>query len=152
MAGEGNSEEDAVRRRKMASVKISDELRLLMRIVRESPERWGCPHGLTQDEAAERCGISGSLYKNLELGGMTSTKTSTLVSICQALGIDPGILEHYGYQPVAEELRMRVAVGRTIFLDLDRLILLDSREQQILGRLLDKLALPVGKEVRKKIA
>lgn len=136
----------------MASVKISDELRLLLRIVRESPERWGSPHGLTQDEAAERCGISGSLYRNLELGGMTSTKTSTLANICQALGIDPGLLEHYGYQPVADELRMRVAMGRTVFLDLDRLSLLDSGEQQILGLLLDKLALPVGKGAGKKIA
>lgn len=136
----------------MASVKISDELRLLLRIVRESPDRWGSPHGLTQDEAAERCGISGSLYRNLELGGMTSTKTSTLVNICQALGIDPSILEHYGYQPVAEELRMRVAMGKTVFLDLDRLSLLDPREQQVLSILLDKLALPVGKGESRKIA
>jgi len=136
----------------MASVKISDELRLLLRIVRESPERWGSPHGLTQDEAAERCGISGSLYRNLELGGMTSTKTSTLANICQAMGIDPGILEHYGYQLVADELRMRVVTGRTLFLDLDRLSLLDPREQRLLGELLDKLALPVGREAGRKIA
>ncbi len=136
----------------MASVKISDELRLLMRIVRESPERWGSPHGLTQHEAAERCGISGSLYRNLELGEFDSTKTSTLVTICQALGIKPDILEHYGYDMVAEELRMRVATGKTVFLDLERLSLLDPRDQQVLSILLDKLALPVGKENHKKIA
>ena len=136
----------------MASVKISDELRLLLRIVRESPERWGSPHGLTQDEAAERCGISGSLYRNLELGGMTSTKTSTLANICQALGIKPDLLEYYGYSEVAKELRMRVACGRTVFLDLDRLSLLEPREQQVLSLLLDKLAVPVGKGERKKIA
>jgi len=47
---------------------------------------------------------------------------------------------------------MRVAMGRTVFLDLDRLSLLDSGEQQILGLLLDKLALPVGKGASKKIA
>lgn len=136
----------------MASVKISDELRLLMRVVRESPERWGSPHGLTQDEAAERCGISGSLYRNLELGGMTSTKTSTLANICQALGIKPDVLDAYGYDAVASELRLRVVTGRTVFLDLDRLSLLEPREQQVLGILLDKLALPVGKGDHKKIA
>lgn len=136
----------------MASVKISDELRLLMRIVRESPERWGSPHGLTQDEAAERCGISSSLYLKLELGEFPSTKTSTLANICQALGINPDLLEYYGYESVAEELRMRVALGKTVFLDLDRLSLLDPREQQVLSILLDKLAVPVAKEKHEKVA
>lgn len=136
----------------MASVKISDELRLLMRVVRESPERWGSPHGLTQDEAAERCGISASLYLKLELGEFPSTKTSTLANICQALGINPGLLEYYGYGSVAEELRMRVALGKTVFLDLDRLSLLDPREQQVLSILLDKLAVPVAKEKHEKVA
>lgn len=136
----------------MASVTISDELRLLLRIVRESPERWGSPHGLTQDEAAERCGISGSLYRNLELGEFPSTKISTLANICQALGIKPDLLEYYGYASVANELRMRVAMGKTIFLDLDRLSLLDPREQQVLSILLDKLAIPVGKGGDKKVA
>ncbi len=136
----------------MASVKISDELRLLLRIVRESPERWGSPHGLTQDEAAERCGISSSLYLKLELGEFPSTKTSTLVTICQALGIKPDLLEYYGYESVAEELRLRVALGKTIFLDLERLSLLDPREQQVLSILLDKLAVPVGREKHEKVA
>ena len=136
----------------MASVKINDDLRLLLRIVRESPERWGSPHGLTQDEAAERCGISGSLYRQLELGGMTSTKISTLANICQALGIRPDLLEYYGYDSVAEELRMRVATGKTIFLDLDRLSLLDPREQEVLSLLLDKLAVPVKRKTHQKVA
>lgn len=136
----------------MASVKISDDLRLLLRIVRESPERWGSPNGLTQDEAAERCGISASLYRKVELGDFPSTKISTLANICQALGIDPSLLEYYGYGSVAEELRMRVALGKTVFLDLDRLSLLDPREQQVLSILLDKLAVPVAKEKHEKVA
>lgn len=136
----------------MASVKINDELRLLLRIVRESPDRWGSPHGLSQDEAAERCGISASLYRKVELGDFPSTKISTLANICQALGIDPTLLEHYGYREVAEELRMRVEAGRTMFVDLDRLALLDPREQEVLGRLLDKLAVPAERKNRQKVA
>lgn len=136
----------------MASVTISDELRLLLRVVRESPERWGSPNGLSQDEAAERCGISASLYRKVELGDFPSTKISTLANICQALGIDPTLLEHYGYQEVAEELRLRVTAGKTMFVDLDRLSLLDPREQQALGLLLDKLAVPVERKSHQKVA
>lgn len=136
----------------MASVTISDDLRVLLRVIRESPERWGSPHGLDQDEAAGRCGISVSLYRQLELGRMTSTKISTLVSICQALGIRPDVLDTYGYQLVAEELRMRVAMGRTMFVDLDRLSLLAPGEQEVLGILLDKLAIPVTKREDRKVA
>lgn len=136
----------------MASVKISDDLRLLLRVVRESPERWGCPHGLSQDEAAERCGISASLYRKVELGDFPSTKISTLANICQALGIDPSLLDHYGYESVADELRMRVQTGKTMFLDLARLELLSLKDQENLARLLDKLAIQVERKNHQEVA
>lgn len=136
----------------MASITISDDLRLLLRVVRESPERWGTPHGLTQDEAAERCGISGSLYRNLELGGMTSTKTSTLITICQRLGIKPSLLDHYGYETIADELRLRVRLGKAMFIDLDRLALLPEYKQRMLSALLDELAVSVERRNHQEVA
>lgn len=126
----------------MTSVTINEDLRTVLRVVRTSPERWGRPKGLTQDEAAARVGISKVLYRNLENGYTPSTKSSTLVDICESLGVDPDVLSTFGYETVAQELRLRVLLGNTMFLDLDKLSILTPEEEAMLMPILDKLARP----------
>lgn len=130
----------------MRSVMLSDGLRLVLHTVRTSPERWGGAKGLTVEEAAGRIGISKVLYRNLESGYTPSTQLSTLVTICESLGVDPEILSFYGYEQVADELRMRVIMGKTMFLDLGKLSVLTPEEVDALLPILDKLARPVGKK------
>lgn len=133
----------------MTSVTINDDLRIVLRVVRTSPERWGRPKGLTQDQAADRAGVSKVLYRNLENGYTPSTKISTLVDICESLGVDPDVLTTFGYEEVARELRLRVLLGNTMFLDLTRLSLLTPEEERILRPILDKLAVPVERKGKK---
>lgn len=133
----------------MSSVTINDDLRVILRVVRTSPERWGRPGGITQEMAAKRIGISKVLYRNLETGLTESTKISTLADVCASLGVDPDVLSTFGYEQVANELRMRVLLGNTMFLDLGRLSVLTEEEEAMLMPILDKLARPVEKEGKK---
>jgi len=131
----------------MRSVTVNGKLQMLLHAARTSPERWGQKKGLTIEEAAERIGISKVLYRNLETGYTPSTQLSTLANICESLGVDPDVLSKYGYEQVANELRTRIVLGKTMFLDLSRLSRLTEEEIALIAPILDKLARPRRKEI-----
>ncbi len=137
-----------------SSIEVGEDLRRILLTARTSPERWGRPRGITQDQAAHGAGISSVLYRNLENGyaptGLLTTRVSTMVNICEFLGIPPDVLEDFGYFPVAEELRIRLTLGNKIILDLDRLNRLTPDEERALLPILDKLAQP-NPRLRRKL-
>ena len=122
----------------MASVKIGEDLRQFFRVARTNRARWG--RKLTQDEAAEGADVSTVTYRNLETGQSKSARVETIVDICEYLGIDADTLEDRGYLTVADELRMRLALGNKMVVDLNKLTELSPHEEKELRSILAKLA------------
>ena len=48
--------------------------------------------GLTQEQLAEKSGISRVTIANIERGGLAFVKSSTVIKLADALNIDPQIL------------------------------------------------------------
>ena len=80
---------------------VRPDLRDVLYRARINPVRWGKPKGLTQQELAEKTGVSAVWIRAIE-GGRRTPSTATLGNLCFALGIEPLWLRDNGYPEVAD--------------------------------------------------
>ena len=51
--------------------------------------------GLTQEKAAHEAGLSLRTYRRVETGKVTDPAHSTVLAICEAVGVDPANIEEF---------------------------------------------------------
>lgn len=120
-----------------ASVEIGSNLRRVIHAARTHPDR---PEGyLTQEETARRIGKTAVWYRKIENGGTFTASVSTVCDICQVLAIGPGLLRSLGYTDLAEELDLRLILGRQVIIEEGDLATLDAAERTALEIILARL-------------
>lgn len=89
--------------------------------------------GLTQDEAAERGGVSGTTWRNIEKGNGTSYRALTLSGVCRALGWPPNAYSQILFTD--DDVEEGVTVDVDAFVLAERMDFMEERQDDILARL-----------------